>query len=359
MKILFYGGAFNPIHRAHLKIMECACEQLNLAKLIIIPNKEVHFKNNDNVAAFNQRVAMIELALKHTTINCAIEISAYEQKQTGKTYTFDLISMFRRAYPTAKFYFLIGSDHVARLKDWYRIEQLKKEVNFVVAKRKPDFTSSEYMVLDNAVMALSSTVIRDSYQSTGLEAVDAYIRYYGLYLNDVLKHYLNTSRIVHSNNVAALAKQYAPRYQIDENKAYVAGMVHDIAKDLPLKKQYDLVKNDLVFECNDATVHAYSGVHIVRDVLGIKDEDILEAIKWHTTAYFKMSPLAKLIYCCDMLSAERSYPEVEMLRLLLPQDLNECFKQCFKASYHFLVAKKTTTSPELKQLLHKIERNEV
>jgi nicotinate-nucleotide adenylyltransferase len=359
VKILVYGGAFNPIHKGHINIIECACEYLEIDKLIIVPNKLVHFKSNDNVVSFDRRVDMINLALKDININCDIEISDLEDKQEDTTYTIDLIKLLKDIYVNDKFYFLIGSDHVSKLNQWKDIDLLKKEVEFVVAKREENFVSDEFIVINNEVVTLSSTDIRDNYESTAIEEVDIYIRYYGLYLNDLLKSYLKEKRIIHSNNVATLARKYALKYHLDENKAYVAGMLHDIAKDIPLDKQYELVKNDKVFECHDATVHAFSAVHIVKDVLNIKDEDILEAIKWHTTAYFKMAPLSKLIYCCDMVSADRDYQGVEELRKLLEVDLNECFKQCFLASYDFLLAKNIVISKELVELKENVERNDV
>ncbi|MDR3215782.1 MAG: nicotinate (nicotinamide) nucleotide adenylyltransferase [Bacilli bacterium] len=359
MKVLIYGGAFNPIHLAHIKMMEQATKELNVDKLIIVPNKEVHFKNNDNVIAFSKRKMMIEMALEKGEFNCEVVISDIEEKQANKVYTIDLIKMLKKEDSQSKFYFLIGSDHVAKLKDWYEIDNLKKEVTFIVGKRTNDFQSNEFIVINNEVLDYSSTLIRNKYQSSGLIKIDAFIRYYGLYLNEVLKQYLKPSRINHSQNVALLAQKKATLYGIDSNKAYVAGMLHDIGKYLSLDKQYRLVKDDMVFELNDQTIHAYSAVHIVKDELKINDKDILEAIKWHTTGYYEMKPLSKLIYVCDMLSADRHFDGIEQLRECLNKNLDECFKQCFLASVAYLKEKRIVISKELNDLSLKIERDEV
>lgn len=361
MNILVYGGSFNPVHLAHIKNIELACQNISFDKIIVIPNRYSHFKSNDELASVTDRLEMLELALEQLDyLKISIEISKLEIATKEKMYTNDVIDLLKEDVGDAKIYFLIGSDQAIQLDKWYKIDELKQKVQFIVTKRNDDeFDTEEFIIIQNEIMPYSSTKIRYYYDKSGIDKVDEYIRYHGLYLTLVIRNYMGEYRAIHSRNVAELASSKAELYNIDKNKAYVAGMIHDIGKEVPLDKQYKLIENDKeLFEVNDATVHAFSAYYIAKEKLKITDEEILYAIKWHTTAYFKMSKLAKLIYVCDMLSSERDFPGVKRLRELLDIDLDECYKQCFIASYKHLEDKGITISTELKELKDKIERND-
>lgn len=357
--ILIYGGSFNPVHIAHLNNIELALKTISFDKVLIVPNYVKHF-NEYCLDNYEDRHEMLKLAFKEYPIGIPYEIIDYEIKSQNKIYTFDLIKKLKEEYIDTNFYFLIGSDQALKLDQWYQIEKLKEIVQFIVTKRDYEiFNDDEFIVINNNPLDYSSTLIRNDYQTTGITSVDKYIRSKGLYLEDYVSKRLSKKRYQHSSNVADYAKSLAPKYNIDENKAYIAGMLHDIGKELPLKEQYELASYQVEdFEKNDNVVHAYAAATIACDI-GYCDQDIINAIKWHTSGYFEMSPLAKLIYCTDMLSYERDYPEVKQLRKILDKDLNEGFKQCFLANYVFLISKNIEVSKEYQKLKEKIERNEV
>ncbi|MDF9866684.1 nicotinate-nucleotide adenylyltransferase [Bacilli bacterium PM5-3] len=360
MKILIYGGTFNPVHLAHIENINLACHTFSFDKILIIPNKNGHFKENDELASIEDRLKMVDLALKKLNKNIDVEISRIEIDSENNLYSNDVVDCLINKYKNAEFYFLIGSDQARNIDKWYKIAELKKKVKFIVTKRDENYCDDEFLTINNDIMPYSSTAIRERYATSGIEDVDKYIREHGLYLEIVLKRYLNDKRLQHSINVASLAKEKASKYQIDSSKAYVAGMLHDIGKEINITKQYELIESDdNLFEISDATIHALSGYYIAKNDLGINDEEVLNAIKWHTTAYYEMSDLDKLIYVCDMLSQERDFIGVEKLRDLLDKDLNECFKACFIASYNHLLKKGINISDELNKLKEMIERNEV
>lgn len=357
MKILVYGSTFNPIHKAHLYSIEYAYKKYKFDKVIIVPNYQGHFKNGDSIASIEDRLNMVKLAL--VELDAPYELSLIEVVQEKKIYTYDLIKQLQIEYPQADFTFLVGSDQAKEFDKWHRIDELKQMINFMVVKRDKNYTSSEYLVLDNEVLDYSSTKIRMEYATSGIDSVDNYIREHGLYLEDLVSHKMSSKRYRHVLNVADLAKKMAKRYHLDEMKAYISSMLHDICKEMPLEKQYELVANRENFEVNDATIHAFAAYYYGLEYLKIKDEVILNAIKWHTTAYYKMSAYDKLLYVSDMLSAERTFVGVDKLRALFNKDLNECFKQCFLLSYDYLIEKDVKISSNLKKLKEMIERNEV
>ena len=125
-----------------------------------------------------------------------------------------------------------------------------------------------------------------------------------------LKKFLNKSvdkkRAVHSKNTAKEAVKLANKYGVDAQKAYVAGLLHDVAKGQcrfglrNLAKQYELTIDEFEMR-NPELTHGKLGALMVNRQLGIKDKDILSAIRWHTTGRANMSMLEKVIYVADLI----------------------------------------------------------
>ena len=145
----------------------------------------------------------------------------------------------------------------------------------------------------------------------------------GRELNDVLKAYLkerlSKKRFTHSMNVADMARELAPIYGADPERAYFAGMTHDIAKELPKDKQRALAKKctlgvSRIELASPPLLHAPAGAQLLKESFGVEDEDILLAIRYHTVAAADMSPLAQAVYLADLTSADRDYKDVIKMR---------------------------------------------
>lgn len=135
----------------------------------------------------------------------------------------------------------------------------------------------------------------------------------------IIKKRLSEKRFIHSINVSKEAMRLAYLYGADEKKAEIAGLLHDITKEAPTDDQKQFIKEHGVElnEIEDTTpklLHSISGMLFLRDVLKIEDEDILNAVLYHTTARAGMSILEKVLYIADFTSAERDYDGVEKIR---------------------------------------------
>ena len=144
----------------------------------------------------------------------------------------------------------------------------------------------------------------------------------------VLKERLTERRYIHSLNVADSAKKLASIYGADEEKAYTAGLVHDSCKDMPAGLQLSYLLENKVemtdLEINTAKLyHAMSGKVFARNEFGIEDEDMLNAVRYHTTGRRGMSLLEKIIFVADFISAERDYNGVETMREKATRSLDE------------------------------------
>ena len=164
---------------------------------------------------------------------------------------------------------------------------------------------------------------------------------------EYLKANLSKKRYNHSLNVAQSAVELAKLYGEDEDKALVAGLLHDVAKELPAERQLEYVKQselsvDEVETKAHALFHAIAGAEIAMRVFGIDDMDIILAIRWHTVAAGDMSRLAAIVYLADLISADRDYKDVKRMRKLAVSGLEKAMYEALKFSVGDSVEKGNT-----------------
>ncbi len=135
----------------------------------------------------------------------------------------------------------------------------------------------------------------------------------------IIRPLMGDYRYTHSLNVSKEAVKLARIYGADEKKAAIAGILHDITKEFPKEQQLQIMLDggiilDKVQLEAPKLWHSISGSVYVNTNLGIDDEDILNAIRYHTTGRSGMSLLEKIIYTADYTSEERSYKGVKTMR---------------------------------------------
>lgn len=145
---------------------------------------------------------------------------------------------------------------------------------------------------------------------------------------ELLQTKLKPNRYQHSLNVAEAARTLAELNGEDPDLAYVCGLLHDIEKNAPPEEQKKYMMQlgctypEAVLN-NPKLWHAPAGAAYCRDELGILDEPVLSAIKYHTIGKANMSVLDKIIYTADLISKERNYPDVETVREAAYRNLDE------------------------------------
>ncbi len=148
---------------------------------------------------------------------------------------------------------------------------------------------------------------------------------------DYLEKNLNPKRFNHSLEVAKEAKRLAIKYGADENKAYLAGLVHDATKNSSAQKQlkifadFGIILTD-VEKGSEKLWHAISGAAVAENVFGIDDREILNAIRCHTTAKANMTILETVLYIADFTSLDRDYDDVDVMRSLAEKSLDEALR---------------------------------
>lgn len=141
------------------------------------------------------------------------------------------------------------------------------------------------------------------------------------------KRTLSQRRYEHTLNVRRLAVRLAKIHHVDVEKAALAALLHDIAKEMPKDQMLQLFSENAIIAGNIAqrlfpVWHGHAAAILARTQYGVEDEEILSAIRCHTTGRSGMTPLDKVIYLADMASEERSYPEAEQLRAHAAKNLD-------------------------------------
>lgn len=136
---------------------------------------------------------------------------------------------------------------------------------------------------------------------------------------ELLKNRLTPKRYNHSLCVADEAVRLAEKYGGDVEKAYLAGLLHDITKNatpqehLHIFEEFGIMLNS-VEKNAEKLWHAISGAAFIKHKLNICDNEIITAVRFHTTARKGMTLLEKLLYLADFTSADRDYDDVDIMR---------------------------------------------
>ncbi len=145
----------------------------------------------------------------------------------------------------------------------------------------------------------------------------------------IIKARLSAHRVQHCLGVAGAARDLAQLYGVDDEKAYLTGILHDYAKNLTAAQLLLVAGQDeqIADEAEKKIpelLHAPVGAYLLAEELGINDKEILEAVKAHTLGSMTMNSLAKIIFLADMTEPNRDmYPELERLRQLSRYNLDE------------------------------------
>ena len=159
-----------------------------------------------------------------------------------------------------------------------------------------------------------------------------------------LKENLTEERYLHSLGTAECAKELAKQFGEDEEKAYIAGLLHDCAKCFDNKKLLEIIKNNLKIDENEMmnykTLHAPVSAYCAKKDFGVCDDEILTAIRWHTLGSKKMTTFDKIIFLADKIepnTRDAGYRE-EILEILKEENgLDKALLRCYQETIKSLV----------------------
>ncbi len=160
-------------------------------------------------------------------------------------------------------------------------------------------------------------------------------------LEMLLSKSLNEERFRHSQGVMYTAAALAMKYDYPVEKAMIAGILHDCAKiysieeQLVLCEKYSIILSETE-EMNPVLIHAKLGSHLLREEYHIHDEEISNAILYHTTGRPNMSKLEKIIYIADYIEPNRTLPNLTYFQALSFECMDRTIKELTKQSIEYL-----------------------
>ena len=169
-----------------------------------------------------------------------------------------------------------------------------------------------------------------------------------------LKSTQKERRFTHTLGVAAEAERLAEKYGVDKNKARLAGLLHDCAKNLDEKSgeefsaictKYGVTLDELAKK-ERALIHAFLGAAVAYKDYGVDDHEVLEAIYYHTTARANMTPLEKIIYIADMTEPNRELEQSKEIRRLAEESVDEALIYAIGCSIKHVIRKGTLIHPD-------------
>lgn len=351
MRIVIYGGSFDPPHLGHAAAAKAAYNVLNPDKMLIIPDCVAPHKiMAGNSAAPEDRMELCRYTFGDIP---GVEISDIEVSRGGKSYTSDTLHQLMELYPGDEFFLMVGTDMLVTFDGWHDFRWILDNVTLAAFPRENDDGpeveaaaarlrekyGARVELVPNDAVPVSSTDVRGDLAERGGRAMleersYAYIvakRLYGAkpefaWLREKSYAYLKPKRIPHVAGCEQEAVKLAERWGADADKAAECGILHDISKKLELDEQlilcekYGIIADNLE-RTSTKLLHARTGAALARELFGCDDE-VCSAIRWHTTGKPDMSLLEKIIYMADYIEPTRSFDGVEKLRELAYEDLD-------------------------------------
>ena len=163
------------------------------------------------------------------------------------------------------------------------------------------------------------------------------------------KSNMTEDRFEHCIGVSKTAKKLAELNQYDEDKAALAGFIHDYAKQVSVEEYREVIKTkgfdqDLL-NWNRSIWHGIVGTYFIQRDLKITDSEILTAVRRHTTADVEMTTLDKIVFMADYIEPGRSFPGVEEARKITYANLDEGVGYQLAHTLEFLIEKRNKIYP--------------
>ncbi|MDR0409055.1 MAG: nicotinate (nicotinamide) nucleotide adenylyltransferase [Spirochaetaceae bacterium] len=392
MKYAILGGSFDPVHNGHLK-MAAAVLSLGYDRIILVPAYQSPFKSPEQGETAELRLQMLLAAVSGDR---RFTVDACEIQRGGVSYTIDTLSdIIERYQPEGKPALILGDDLASAFPKWKDAGRVAREADVIIASRRSSARTYPYpcTFLGNTVIDISSGSVRDLIRQSGgwepliPDGARRIINECGLYgarkrreeggrmpesggadfiryVEDVTRGMMKPSRFIHSRNVALHSTDMAVRYGFDADKAYLAGLTHDICKEFGADemREYALKDGGALSELENekpSLLHGRAAAMLIQEKFGIEDGEIIEAVRFHTSGREGMGPLAKIVYIADKIEVARTTVDSRLRRLAFVGEngaisLDALFNTVMTATVEWLMERGLTVADETLKIYSRI-----
>lgn len=342
-------------------MLSAALARLRPDKAWVVPAFHSPLKRPARAPA-SERLALIRLALREglpASCRGTASVSEFELRRGRKTYTYETLRHFRRAHPGAELHFLAGSDAVETFPAWKRPSEIRALCRFLLGRRPGGESRSRTALprrswLPGVFPDISSTGIRARLLAGAPvkklvhKAVLRRIRkrrLYGADLARLLSKEISPKRFKHSLCVARRALELAEVHGLDEERAALAGLLHDCGRAIPPRRMPAYAKRrglkiphfDETARRRPLLLHGYISEDVARRRYGLEDEEVLGAIRNHVLGDPDMPPLDRLLYVADICSADREFPPAAEIRKSALRGLDDGLREAVRVTLEFVL----------------------
>lgn len=344
MRVLVFGGTFDPPHRGHAALLLAAAKKINPDKIIIVPAYQAPLKGAPQ-ASSKDRLTMARLGildplpLKWRAIS---RIDAREAATKKRIFTVDTLSSL-----SGELHFVCGQDSAGSFPQWRNPSRLKSLSTWWYGAR-PGANArppAHFRMVPGRFPSISSTELRSKLaldQDCSQElspAVLSFIdkrRLYGKKMAAHLSTTLSPSRYEHTLNVASLAESLARRWGADPVKARLAGLLHDAGRRYPpnllaayaRRLRLAVPERATILALAPMLLHSYVSEDLARREFGVSDPEVLGAIRRHTLGDRRLGLLDRILYVADACAYDRTHATSAATRALAFVDLDAALKRC-------------------------------
>lgn len=345
-KTLIFGGAFDPPHKEHVAMCKSAMKELGISKLVIVPTFTPPHKSA-SLLSFEERCELIRCAFDGVDF----VIDDIENQRKKDNYSALILPLLKEKY--GDIVYLIGGDSLEYLDCWYRPEAILATCPIAVCRREgyDDIAESasalnskyggEIILLDYVGRDVSSSELKARLlMGDTVDEIDertlCKISELGLFdeyraMTNKLRSYQTAELFAHSQAVVLTAMRLNSLHnlKLDFRRVFLACLLHDNAKQRPSLDGLD-VPIDAV---GTPVLHQFLGAEKAKRDFGIEDSEVLNAIRYHTTAKAAMTLLERLVYTADSVSIDRNYEPIPQIRELALRDFDEGFRAVLSYTY--------------------------
>jgi nicotinate (nicotinamide) nucleotide adenylyltransferase len=303
------------------------------------------------------RLKMIEAAIADEP---QMKVSTLELERSDVSYTIDTATQLLDLYPEHRFSWIMGADRVNDMMQWRSIEELAQKITFISAHRPghdfkydrlPFHIRMRMTVIQMDMILLSSTTIRERLAAgdpinklVPVQILPLLNAEYSWTPDRIAAHVakrMPEKRWAHTQGVVAESIRLAERYGADPVKAEIAAILHDVAKYWPIEEQREVLESEQIglaeLAYDKALMHAIVGAFVAQRDYDIDDQEILDAIRYHTSGRAKMSLLDKIVCLADYIEPGRDFPGVDAIRKLADENLEAALVAGFNSTFQFLI----------------------
>jgi nicotinate-nucleotide adenylyltransferase len=389
VKYAILGGSFNPIHSGHLFMADTALTRFGYDRVILVPAFQSPLKDSPQGSSPKDRLDMLSASIAGDP---RLTIDDCELNREGVSYTIDTVKEIISRYEVeGKPGLIIGDDLTSSFHKWKGAEEIAELTEIIIARRLDSGTDLAafpypHKTLDNELINAASAEIRKKISSgeawryfvpPGARCIiedRALYDFSGtrdeektaienniisetiVYVENEVRTCLEAERFKHSKNTALLSWDLCRRFGFDPQKGYLAGIAHDLCKDMEDNELIRLARSDgggisKLEQKKPGLLHARAAAVYVNRKYGIKDKDILEAIRYHTTGVRDMGPIAKVVYIADKIEMSRTGVDPVLRKMSQESDLDTLFSEVLSDTVNYLKSRHLDISYGTRRLL--------